>query len=99
MASKYAVVDLSGNVVNVVLAEEGYDPGEGLALILLEGSSPVSPGDKWDGEQFHRVSRTPAIEDPPVSQELADAYEAIAMLYEETEALKARIAVLEGGVA
>jgi ubiquinone biosynthesis protein UbiJ len=29
--------------------------------------------------------------------ELADAYEAIAALYEETEALKARIAVLEGG--
>lgn len=36
-------------------------------------------------------------QDPPVNQELADAYEAITALYEETEALKARLAVLEGG--
>lgn len=40
----------------------------------------------------------PPPQDPPVDQELADAYEAIAALYEETEALKARIAALEGGV-
>ncbi|MEW6048494.1 MAG: hypothetical protein AB1609_18790 [Bacillota bacterium] len=60
MANKYAVVDESGNVVNVIIAEdETFNPGDGLKLVLLSDVDPVSPGDKWDGTRFcDRLSAT-----------------------------------------
>lgn len=61
------------------------------------GIRPQFDGDTPVGVEFESPVPTAVVaEDPPVNQELADAYEAIAALYEETEVLKARLAVLEG---
>ena len=89
-------------VANVILVDpeqNDYAPPEGFELVLISDDCRVGIGDVYDGSTFHPYTETLPPQDPPVSQELADAYEAIAALYEETEALKARVAVLEGGAA
>lgn len=47
MSSRYAIVDDSNIVQNVILwdGESEYDPGDGLTLILLSDDAPVSVSD------------------------------------------------------
>lgn len=50
---KRAAVVQGGVVVNVIkVADDSFDPGEGLALVLLEDASPISIGWHWDGKAF-----------------------------------------------
>jgi hypothetical protein len=44
---RYAVIDIDGTVVNVIVWDgvTPYDPGEGLTLVPMAEDSTVGPGD------------------------------------------------------
>lgn len=42
----------SGEVINMVEGDSGFDPGD--ALLALEAAADVAIGDYWDGKAFHK---------------------------------------------
>lgn len=62
MTDRYAVVDESGEVVNVILWDgiDEYDPGEGVTLRPLGEKDPVGPGHRVVAGKY--VAPEPKVE-------------------------------------
>lgn len=59
-----ALVD-QGFVVNVIVADEGYDPGGGLEAHPIPDGVPVTIGWAYDGTTW-TAPPSPPVEEPPV---------------------------------
>jgi hypothetical protein len=92
--SNYCLLDSEGLVLEVAV---GFLEPPFKGTVVEAPDFVVEEPDCWKFQNGQWMRRLQVIiDEPQVNQELADAYEVIAALYEETEALKARIAVLEG---
>lgn len=59
MAERYAVVDENGVIVNVIVADADFDPGNGLTIIR---SDTASPGETHINGVFLPPADAPAVD-------------------------------------
>lgn len=70
--TRQAVVDDEGLVVNVIIAPDDFDPGDGCTLVPVPGDSPAEPGDRFVAGSLTKTERPPR---PPTLEERVAALE------------------------
>ena len=83
---RIALIDNAGNVVNVILAEAGYEAPDGLTAIEHD---TAAPGDTWNGSEIVKPAVPPQAPPPVISDRQFFQQLAALGLISQAEALAA----------
>jgi hypothetical protein len=95
---RHALIDVSGNIVNVVMLEGGanWTPPDGLTAIR-DKIGEAEPGGMFSDSSFYpKPAAVPIIHEKTMDEKLAELED---MMSQKTTALEAKIAAMEAKAA